>query len=582
MIKSVNDMADYKWTFENVGGATRVRIFSGEDIRHLGELDQKMWTVLSCPASGLEISNESLALMDIDGDGQLRLKEVVATADWLCAKLNDPQVLFQQADTLPIDAIADEAIKAVAVKVAGKEEAISLAAVDAAIDAVAITPTAVPEAPFAADVMVAYKAKQTEYAGYFEQAKMAKLGLAVIAEDAVKPAMAEKEFVEMGAKIAAFDAAVADAAAADAAALAAGKAEFADLRKLLLLSRDFCHLLRNFVTLEDFYTRETMAIFQTGTLVIDQRACRLCIRVNDMGKQDAQAGASGMFLIYCDCHSKKLGQSMKIVAAVTMGEIKNLTVGKNAIFYDRQGNDWDATITKVIDNPISIRQAFWSPYRKFGKWVTDLINKSAAEKNDKAFADLTDTAQKAATTKDPLLPEKKQAFDIAKFAGIFAAIGMAVGFIGEFVASLASGINGTPWWKLLIWVAAIMLVISGPAMIMAWIKLRRRNLAPILNANGWAVNADTLISVPFGATLTEQVQFPFMKLTDPFAKKGMPAWKKAVIWCAVIIGLAGIAALMLWILGIWPFEACAPAAETIEAAAESAAETVTEVASEAQ
>ena len=565
----------YKWTFENVGGATRVRIFTGEDIRHLGELDQKMWTVLSCPASGLEIANESLGLMDIDGDGQLRLIEVVKTSEWLCAKLVDPQVLFNQADTLAIDAIADEAIKAVAAKVAGKETEISLAAVDDAIAAVAITPAAVPAAPYEADVMAAYKAKQGEYAAYFEQAKMAKIGLAVIAEDAVKPAMAEKEFVEMGAKIAAYDAAVAAAAEADAAALAAGKAEFADLRKLLLLSRDFCKLLRNFVTLEDFYSRETMAIFQAGTLVIDQRACRLCIRVNDMGKQDAQAGASGMFLIYCDCTSKKLGKAMKIVAAVTMGEIKNLKVGKNAVFYDRQGNDWDATITKVIDNPISIRQAFWSPYRKFGNWVTDLINKSAAEKNDKAFADLTETAQKstAAVAEGAPAADKKQAFDIAKFAGIFAAIGMAVGFIGEAIVSLAGGINETPWWKLLVWVAAIMLVISGPAMIMAWIKLRRRNLAPILNANGWAVNADTLISVPFGATLTEQVQFPFMKLTDPFAKKGMAGWKKALIWMAVLIGLAGIACLVLWLTGTWPFEACAPAAEVAEQAVEAVAET---------
>ena len=565
----------YKWTFENVGGATRVRILTGEDIRHLGELDQKMWTVLSCPASGLEIDNDSLALMDLDADGQLRLIEVVKTSEWLCAKLADPQILFRQADTLALDEIADEAIKAVAAKVAGDAKEVSLAAVNAAIDAVAIPPAAVPAAPFEADVIAAYNAKKDEVAAYYHLAKMAKLGLAVIPEDAVVPAIKEKDFVDMGAKIAAYEAGVAAAAETDAAALAAAKAEFADLRKLLLLSRDFCKLLRNFVTLEDFYTRDTLAIFQAGTLVIDQRACRLCIRVNDMAKQDAQAGASGMFLIYCDCHSKKLGKSMKIVAAVTMGEIKNLTVGKNAIFYDRQGNDWDATITKVIDNPISIRQAFWSPYRKFGKWVTDLINKSASEKNDKAFADLTDTAQKStAAVAEGAASEKKQAFDIAKFAGIFAAIGMAVGFIGEFIASLASGINDTPWWKLLIWLAAIMLVISGPAMIMAWIKLRRRNLAPILNANGWAVNADTLITVPFGATLTEQVQFPFIKLSDPFAKKGMAPWKKALIWIAVIIVLLAAAACALWFFHIWPFDQCVPAAEAIEAATDVATEAV--------
>ena len=64
-------MSKYKWTFASVGGTTRVRIHSGEDIRHLGELDKKMWTVLSCPVNGLEISADSLSLIDFDGDGKL-------------------------------------------------------------------------------------------------------------------------------------------------------------------------------------------------------------------------------------------------------------------------------------------------------------------------------------------------------------------------------------------------------------------------------------------------------------------------------------------------------------------------------
>ena len=102
-------MAKYNWSFANVGGVTRVRIQSAEDIRHLGELDKKMWTVLSCPVNGLEISSESLSLMDGDGDGKLRVKEVIATADYLCAALKEPQSLFEQSDSIALDNIADEA-----------------------------------------------------------------------------------------------------------------------------------------------------------------------------------------------------------------------------------------------------------------------------------------------------------------------------------------------------------------------------------------------------------------------------------------------------------------------------------------
>ena len=542
-------MAKYKWSFANVGGVTRVRIQSAEDLRHLGELDKKMWTVLSCPVNGLEISADSLSLMDIDGDGKLRLKEVVGTAEYLCAALKDPKSLFEQKDAIALDNIAEEAIHTVAKKLAGEKSEIALADVQAVIDAVTIEEQPIPEAPLEADVIAAYKEKSAEYAAYFEQEKLQKLGLAFIPEDAVKPGMTEKKFLEMGAQIAAWEAAKAAAEGANADALAAAKAEFMPLRKLLLLHRDFYRLLRNFITLEDFYDLDdkTIASFQAGVLIIDQRACHLCIRVNDMGKHDAQAPLSGMYLIYCNCENKKTGKTAQIVAAVTQGEIKNLSVGKNAVFYDNDGLDYDATVYKIIENPISIRQAFWTPYRKFSKWVEDKINKSAAEKDAKAFDDMTAKADAAAA--DPAA-EKKPAFDIAKFAGIFAAIGMALGMIGAALASVAAGLAALTWWQNILVFICILLVISGPSMIMAWLKLRRRNLAPVLNANGWAVNADAIISVPFGRTLTEQVAFPLVKV-----KKGLKGWQICLIVLAALIVVAGVAWLCHWLVSgcTWPF-----------------------------
>lgn len=516
-----------------MGGVTRVCIQSAEDIRHLGELDKKMWTVLSCPVNGLEISSESLCLMDQDGDGQLRLKEVVATADWLCATLKDPQSLFEQSDVITIENIADEGIRVIGDRLQ-KEGKVALADVQAAIDAVTIEAQEVPAAPLEADVIAAYKEKSAEYAAYFEQEKLQKLGLALIPEDAPKPGMTEKKFVEMGKQIADWEAAKAAAETANADALAAAKAEFEPLRKLLLLHRDFYRLLRNFVTLEDFYDNDekTIASFQAGTLILDQRACKLCIRVNDLAKHDSQAPLSGMYLLYCNCENKKTGKKLQIVAAMTQGEIKNLSVGKNGIFYDNDGLDYDATVFKIIENPISIRQAFWTPYRKMAKWVEDKINKSAAEKDAKAFDDMTAKADAAANPN----AEKKSAFDIAKFAGIFAAIGMALGMIGTALVKVGEGMKGLPWWQYLIIFVCILLIISGPSMVMAWMKLRRRNLAPVLNANGWAVNADAIISVPFGLKLTEQVRFPFTK--NPVKKS--PAGKIClVILLLIILGLGG-------------------------------------------
>ncbi|MBQ6790752.1 MAG: phage holin family protein [Paludibacteraceae bacterium] len=531
-------MAKYQWSFANVGNVTRVRISTGEDIRHLGELDKKMWTVLSCPINGLEISADSLSQMDQDGDGKLRLKEVVATAEWLCATLKNPDTLLEQSDAIALDNIADEGLRVTGerLSVNGK---VALADVQAAIDGVTIEAQPIPEAPLAADVIAAYKEKQAEYAAYFEQEKLQKLGLAVIPEDTPKPGMAEKKFVEMGAQIAEWEAAKAAAEGANAAALDAAKAEFMPLRKLLLLHRDFYRLLRNFITLEDFYdgNEATIASFQAGTLIIDQRACHLCIRVQDLPKHDSQAPLSGIYLLYCNCENKKTGKTCQIVAAMTQGEIKNLSVGKNAVFYDNDGLDYDATVFKIIENPISIRQAFWTPYRKFAKWVEDKVNKSASEKDAKVMGDITASAEAKAEGKEA----PKPAFDIAKFAGIFAAIGMAIGMIGTMLVSVAKGWITLTWWQQLLVFVGILLLISGPSMIMAWLKLRRRNLAPVLNANGWAVNADAIISVPFGKKLTEQVAFPMVKT------------RRMKPWCAVLLVLSIIAILGLGGWGVYKY-----------------------------
>ena len=357
--------------------------------------------------------------------------------------------------------------------------------------------------------------------------------------------MAEKKFLEMGKAIADYEAAKAAAETANAEALTAARAEYMPLRKLLLIHRDFYRLLRNFVTLEDFYdgNDDTIASFQAGTLIIDQRACHLCMRVHDQAKHDAQAPLSGIYLLYCNCVNQKTGKSMQIVAAMTQGEIKNLSVGKNAVFYDNDGLDYDATVTKIIENPISILQAFWTPYRKFANWVEEKINKSAAEKDAKAFGDMTAKADAAA---DPNA-EKKPAFDIAKFAGIFAAIGMALGMIGAALVSVAEGMSGFHWWQYVIVFVCILLVISGPSMIMAWLKLRRRNLAPVLNANGWAVNADALINVIFGRTLTEQAAFPVVPV--PKVHKGMKTWAKWLLAICIILSVICIVCVILQALG---------------------------------
>lgn len=316
------------------------------------------------------------------------------------------------------------------------------------------------------------------------------------------------------------------------------------LERLTRYCRDLMKFANNFVAFKDFYTRQGPGIFQVGTLYLDGRACELVVAVNDPARHAALATLSRLCLVYCDC--VRSGEKMTIAAAFTAGDADQLMVGRNGVFYDRQGRDWDATIVRIVDHPISLRQAFWSPYKKFARLVGEQLQKLAASKAGAVEAKLTETA--AAVGKKVETPPAKPAptpFDVGKFAGIFAAIGLAVGAIGTAVASVITGLLGLKWWQLPIALACLLLLISGPALIVAWFKLRARNLGPLLDANGWAVNARARINIPFGASLTQLAALPAgaeRALTDPYAEK-QPPWKAIIFALFVLAGalLAGLA-----------------------------------------
>lgn len=303
----------------------------------------------------------------------------------------------------------------------------------------------------------------------------------------------------------------------------------ATLEKLVRFHRDLHVLCQNFVNFKDFYGRTEPAVFQVGTLYLDQRACELCLRVEDAGRHAALAALAGAYLAYCDCTRKATGEKMQIVAAFTNGDSDNLMVGRNGIFYDRQGRDWDATITKIVDNPISIRQAFWAPYKKLVRFIEEQIAKRAAAAEAASEAQMAKTAE-AAVQADKALPATKpkpKKVDV----GTVAALGVAFGALGTAFATLAAYLTGLlqlPFWQMCLAVVGLLLLISGPFMVMAWLKLRKRNLGPLLDANGWAVNTRARINVPFGASLTQVAKVPLGAVTGPgdaFAERP-PKWPK--------------------------------------------------------
>ncbi len=691
----------HRWRFCRLGGFDQVRLETSEDIRHLGELDQKLWAALSCPVDGLEFDARTLAMLDSDSDGRVRVQEILAAVNWTGSVLKTMDTLLNGSSALPLQAINDAEAEGAQLLASARQLLAYRGKADAdtvTIDDVADIDTLLHESAFNGDGIIPVHAAEDEetrqlieeimtcvgsdedrsgfpgisqeriavffdaidhYVQWWELARgdsailplgeetlaaasaftalknkvddyFTRCGLAAYdakAEDPLNPsittyeAIAGQDLSAATAELAGFP--LAHITAGCALPLQAGinpawagpVAELAELvvtplfgpvehlqveqwrqikttfaayetwqgekvgveveplgieriqaivqgagrkaleelierdlqltdqvdtmvkvAQLVHFNRDLYRLLNNFVAFHDFYAQGTKAVFQAGTLYIDGRACEFCVRVQSVEGHSPLASLSRTYLAYCSCKRRNSSEQMLIVAAFTGGDSDNLMVGRNGVFYDCQGNDWDATIVKIIDHPISVRQAFWSPYKRIARMVGEQIGKFAAAKvkavDSKAGAGIAGVGA----------PAKKAAaapFDVGKFAGIFAAIGLALGAIGTAVASILGGFLAMPIWKMPLALFGIMLAISGPSMLMAYLKLRQRNLGPILDANGWAVNTKARINIPFGSTLTKLAELPKgaeRSLVDPFAEKKTP-WKR---WVFLLLLLAAL------------------------------------------
>jgi hypothetical protein len=323
-----------------------------------------------------------------------------------------------------------------------------------------------------------------------------------------------------------------DALLAQDKALEKEAAAIVQVETLVRYHRDLYRLLHNFVNFADFYTPGRKATFQAGTLYLDARACSLCVRVDDAGKHAALAGFAKAYLAYCDC-SRPSGEKMTIAAAFTGGDSDYLMVGRNGIFYDRKGRDWDATVTRVVENPISVRQAFWSPYKKFVRMIEEFAAKRAAASQAESDARMAAAAETTAHVEKAKPPEPKK-IDV----GTVAAIGVAVGAIGTFAAAIFGQVTGLfklEFWIICLVVVGVIFAISGPSMLIAWLKLRQRNLGPILDANGWAVNGRVKMNVRFGGSLTDTAKLPpgALPSADPFGEKPS-RWPKVLVAIVIV------------------------------------------------
>lgn len=282
-----------------------------------------------------------------------------------------------------------------------------------------------------------------------------------------------------------------------------------DLEKLLLYVRWLVTLVNNFVNFSAIYDPRELALMEAGSLVIDGRRLDFCIKVFDRAAHKPVATESLIFLVYAKVQTKDGGPvPYEVLAPLTGGERGKLRVGKRGIFIDIDGKELDAIITELVENPISVKEAAFAPFRRASRFVSEKIeqwvgSKQAAQESAMlaktqetvtAAQSSAENALSGAEGQPPPAAPGAQAAPARRGLDMNTIVlggGMALAGLGAMLAGLISALTSWNGWLAIL---GVVLVVMGVSALSGWLKLRKRDMSLLLEASGWAVNVHMKIT----------------------------------------------------------------------------------------
>lgn len=316
-----------------------------------------------------------------------------------------------------------------------------------------------------------------------------------------------------------------------------------NLERMSLTLRWLLEVANNFVSFPALFVPGKMALFQTGKLVLDGRELSFCVRVRDRAGHKAVAEQSGMFMLYATL-TRKEGEAMRsqeIAAAVTAGTRGSVAVGKRGVFYDRDGLEWDAQVVDLVVAPISLLEAAVAPFVRLKSVLVDRVQKLIASKlegmESGAHTAVTTASAPAAAAAPPAAAggSNLQTLIIgggAVFTGLTAAL--------AFLIKTLSEIDVPSVLKALL---MLVLAIMGLSALLGWFKLRARDLATVLEACEWAVNARMFLTRRHSLLFTRVPPLPKGSKTEYLLMPGEAAEKRkrrAGVFLGALLVLAAL------------------------------------------
>jgi len=279
------------------------------------------------------------------------------------------------------------------------------------------------------------------------------------------------------------------------------------IEKLILYQANLIDFANNFVSFPHLYDTNRRAMFETGSLVIDGRWFNLAVKVDNRRQHCEVAKTSNMFVLYVQITPRPGQPSFEVAVPVTSGGKGTLCLNKRGVFYNVAGNECDAKIVHIIENPISFKEALLSPFSRLGRLLTGKIESitTAAEKklDARASAAVSQVGQQPPVSQ----PAAKQASGLAA-GGLLMGAGVAVAALGSAAAYITKTLAQVSWLTIVIGIAGALLVVMLPMAIVAFLKLRKRDLSVILEGSGWGINAPMRLTHHQARFFTQRPKYP--------------------------------------------------------------------------
>ncbi len=288
-----------------------------------------------------------------------------------------------------------------------------------------------------------------------------------------------------------------------------------ELERLILYQRWLLTFANNFISMPDLYTARKRALFEKGTLILGGRKYTLSVLAQPRAAHATLASQGTTCILYVKVSPKEGGEGYEVAVPVTRGRSTELELGKRGIFHDVEGKEHDAIVTQVIRHPVSLWEAMTMPFLRIGAFISSKVeafassgDKAFQERLEKSYASTTAVVSTAVTTPAPAAAEAPAPASTGNIAGLVAAGGIAFAAVGSSLAFIVSQAKALTLVDVISAAIIIAAVVMLPAGLFGWLKLRRRNLALLLEGSGWALNDRLMLTRDLAALVTRRPKLP--------------------------------------------------------------------------